>query len=212
MIVALLSFGLAAVVLIVLPGPDTTVVLRAIVRDGRYGAALTAAGVCCGLLLWLIAAAAGLSALLAASRTGYDVLKIAGACYLAWLGVHTLVARRRHGAPTEFDGDRADAARPVSRRRGFVLGLTTDLLNPKVGVFFVSFLPQFVPHTESVAGFTVLLGALYIAGTAVWFAALVRLAARVGDWLSRPRVRRWLERATGTALLGFAASLLAEAR
>lgn len=210
--VALLSFAVAATVLIVLPGPDTTVVLRAIAGGGRGAAARTAAGVCCGLVVWLVVAAAGLSALLAASRTGYEVLKILGALYLGWLGARTLWSLRHRDSAAD-DGESTSA--PGGRKRlghsGFVLGLATDVLNPKVGVFFVTFLPQFIPHTAPVTAYTLLLGALYIAGTAAWFALLVRLAARLGKWLRRPATQRWMQRVTGVALLGFAVGMVTEA-
>jgi threonine/homoserine/homoserine lactone efflux protein len=208
--VALLSFAVAAAVLIVLPGPDTTVVLRAIARGGRGAAARTAAGVCCGLVVWLVVAAAGLSALLAASRTGYEALKIAGALYLGWLGARTLWALRRRAA-AHADEPLGEPDTRRLRRSGFVLGLATDVLNPKVGVFFVTFLPQFIPHHAPVTAYTLLLGALYIAGTAAWFALLVCLAARLGTWLRRPATQRWLQRVTGVALLGFAVGMVTEA-
>jgi threonine/homoserine/homoserine lactone efflux protein len=207
--VALLSFAVAAAVLIVLPGPDTTVVLRAIAGGGRGAATRTAAGVCCGLVVWLVVAVAGLSALLAASRTGYEVLKIIGALYLGWLGARTLWSLRRHG-PTGSAEPEADTHARRFPRSGFVLGLATDVLNPKVGVFFVTFLPQFIPHHAPVTAYTLLLGALYIVGTAAWFALLVRLAARLGRWLRRPATQRWMQRVTGVALLGFAAGMVAE--
>jgi threonine/homoserine/homoserine lactone efflux protein len=210
-LVALLSFAVAAGVLIVLPGPDTTVVLRAIAHGGRGTAARTAAGVCCGLVVWLVVAVAGLSALLAASRTGYEALKIGGALYLGWLGLRTLWTLRRGSAtPHGVEPDTEPAPRGNIRRGGFVLGLATDVLNPKVGVFFVTFLPQFIPHHAPVTAYTLLLGALYIAGTAAWFALLVRLAARLGRWLRRPATQRWMQRITGVALLGFAVGMVAE--
>lgn len=236
MFVLFASFALAAVFLIVLPGPDTAVVLRSIVRGGRAEGARTALGVCCGLALWVLAAAAGLSVLLSASRTAYDALKIAGAIYLGWLGVRTLMTLHA-GDPADVSGSAAGAAAGAAaeaaavtgsgvgsgspttgtaagtgraRRAGFWPGLTTDLLNPKVGVFFVTFLPQFIPHTAPVTPYTLLLGGLYIAGTAAWFALLVHLSATVGDWLRRPRTQRRLQRVTGVALLAFAVGLLVE--
>lgn len=222
--VTLVSFAVTAIVLIVLPGPDTTVVLRAIVRDGRAGGVRTAAGVCCGLLVWLLIAAAGLSALLAASRAGYDALKLAGALYLGWLGVRTLAGSLRtrpasaladaeEGDTHAVSASRAAAARPGRSRfgrGGFLTGLTTDILNPKVGVLFVTFMPQFVPHGQPVTRFILLLGVLYIAGTVVWFTLLVRLAARIAAWLRRPHTQRWLERVTGVALLSFAVGLVVD--
>ena len=95
MLVALLSFTVASVLIVLLPGPDSLVVVRGLVRGGRRGGVLTAAGVLCGLLVWVTATALGVSALLRASEIGYDVLKVVGACYLVWLGVRSLLSVRR---------------------------------------------------------------------------------------------------------------------
>lgn len=215
MVAALVSFAVAATLLIMLPGPDTTVVLNAIVRGGRRSGLWTAIGVCAGLAVWLAAAAIGLSALLSASEIAYDALKLAGAVYLGWLGVCTLIRafRRRpavHAEPAV--GRLSQPQRTGCRRAAFGRGLVVDVMNPKVGVFFVTFLPQFIPHGEAQAPFTLLLGALYILGTAVWFALLVYLAGVLTRWLSRPSVRRSIERVTGVVLLGFAVGLVADTR
>lgn len=222
--IALLPFAITACVLIVLPGPDTAVVLRSIVRDGRPGAVRATVGVCCGLLVWLVAVAAGLSALLTASRVGYDILKIAGAVYLGWLGVTTIAQSLRRprllgataglpgaGSPGPAAAAATGPMRPLRRRAGFSAGLTADLLNPKVGVLFVTLLPQFAGHGHVLRAI-VLLGVLYIAGTAIWFAILIQLTRFIDGWLRRPRTQRWLHRVTGIALIGFAAGLLAESR
>jgi threonine/homoserine/homoserine lactone efflux protein len=204
MLVAALTFALAAALIVLLPGPDTLVMLRSIVRGGRPRGVATAAGVLCGLTVWVSAAALGLSALLQASHIGYDVLRIAGAVYLVWLGVTSLALRRR-AVP--------DAAVPARRGllgTGFSAGLLTDLLNPKVGVFFVSFLPGFVPHGAPVGGATLLFGAIFIAETALYCALLVALASRVTGWMNRPRTRKRLDALTGTVLIGFGIRLALE--
>src|SRR5882762_4803068 len=154
MVVAVAAFSLAAALIVLLPGPDTLVVLRELLRDGRGRAVQTVVGVLCGLAVWVLAAALGLSALLRASHTGYISLKIAGAAYLIWLGVQSL--RRRRLASRE------DRPRRRVLGRGFTAGFATDLLNPKVGVFFVTFLPGFVPGGYSVAGLSLLFGAIFI--------------------------------------------------
>src|SRR3954452_11174743 len=133
----LLTFTVAATLIVLLPGPDTLVVLRNLVRDGRGTAVRTALGVLTGLLCWVVTAALGLSAVLRASHDAYLALRIAGAIYLVWLGSNSLRARGQAG--------RHRPARRGLIGRGFSAGLATDLLNPKVGVFFVTFLPGFVP-------------------------------------------------------------------
>lgn len=197
--VALTAFSLAAALIVLLPGPDTLVVLRELLRAGRRRAAQTVAGVLCGLAVWVGAAAFGLSALLRASHTGYIVLKIAGGAYLIWLGVQSLRLRRL-------------AERPERRLlgRGFVAGFATDLLNPKVGVFFVTFLPGFVPHGYAVGAVSVLFGAIFIAETALYFVVLLAVATPVTRWLGDARIRRRMDAATGAVLIGLGVRLAAE--
>lgn len=204
MVLALAAFVAAAALIVVLPGPDTLVVVRGLVRGGRRRATFTSAGVLCGLTVWVTAAALGVSALLAASRLGYDVLRIVGAVYLIWLGVQSL--RSWHAA---------DPAADVPERRtllgsGFVAGLLTDLLNPKVGVFFVTFLPGFLPHGYPAGATSLLFGAIFVALTAGYFAVLLVCAGRVTRWLGMPRVRRRLDAITGSVLIALGARLALE--
>ena len=217
---AVLTFTLAAVLIVLLPGPDTLVVLRSLLRHGRARAALTVVGVLTGLAVWVSAAALGLSALLRASENGYTALRIAGAVYLVWLGVVSLRARRSEaasplvslgveGVDVDTDLEPASSDRRVYLS-GFGAGLATDLLNPKVGVFFVTFLPGFVPHGEPIGLVSVLLGAIFIALTAAYFAVLLVLAGRVTGWMNDPRIRRRLDRATGVILIGFGIRLAVE--
>ena len=203
--VALASFAVAAVLIVLLPGPDSLVVVRGLVRNGRRGGTVTAAGVLCGLVVWVAAAALGLSALLRASETGYVTLKIIGAAYLIWIGVQSLRSiRRPAGEPTTTD--------PMPRlgRSGFAAGFLTDILNPKVGVFFISFLPGFVPHGYPVGPTTLAFGALFVVLTALYFAGLVGVSSTVAGWMSTPRIRRRLEVLTGLVLVGFGVRLATE--
>lgn len=148
MLTSLLAFTAAAILIVLLPGPDTLVVLRNLVRGGPKVAARTVAGVLSGLSVWVVTAALGLSAVLQASHDAYLGLRIAGACYLVVLGIRSLASRGEAPLePTRGAG---------LLRTGYPAGLLTDLLNPKVGVFFVTFLPGFVPHHERRAGRLVL--------------------------------------------------------
>ncbi|MGZ6804759.1 MAG: LysE family translocator [Nocardioidaceae bacterium] len=203
MTAALVTFSLAALLIVLLPGPDTLVVVRNLVRSGRRTAVLTVLGVLTGLAVWVLAAALGLSALLRASHDGYLVLRVAGAVYLLRLGVQSLRSRSLPPAP-------ARSTRGGVLGRGFGAGLATDLLNPKVGVFFVTFLPGFVPAGEPVGATTLLLGGVYVLETALYFALLLLLSGRVVGWLGDPVVRRRLDRATGSVLIGFGVRLAVE--
>ena len=211
MVTALVTFTVAAALIVLLPGPDTLVVLRNLLRHGRRRAVLTVAGVLSGLTVWVFAAALGLSAVLRASTDAYAALRIAGACYLLWLGIQSLRARRPAlGTPAELAADGAGPPRRGLLGTGYGAGLATDLLNPKVGVFFVTFLPGFVPHGASVGVVSLVLGAVFIAETAIYFTVLLLLAGRITAWMHNPRVQRRLDRATGLVLIGFGLRLAVE--
>ncbi|MEV0063418.1 LysE family translocator [Nocardia sp. NPDC050718] len=208
MIAAVLSFTLAAVVLVLLPGPDTLVVVRSLVRGGRRAGIRTAAGVLCGLTVWVVAAVLGLSALLRASEIGYEALKIVGACYLVWIGVQSLKALRRPvGAEALVP---AESTAPLDRVGNFGAGFLTDILNPKIGVLFVSFLPGFVPDGYSPVWTTLGLGAVYIVLTALYCAALVVAAGSISTWMQTERIRRRIDALTGLVLVGFGVRLATE--
>jgi threonine/homoserine/homoserine lactone efflux protein len=205
---ALLTFAIPCLVLTILPGPDSLVILRGLVRGGAAEGARTALGVLTGVLVWVAAAVLGLSALLRASEVGYELLKIAGASYLVWVGVQSLIAVRR-GAR-----DEPDAALP--RRRGlsgsgFVAGFLSDVLNPKVGVAFVTFMPGFIPDGAPVGWTSFALGVEFIVFSAVWFALLIVLAGTLSRWMATPHIRRRLDGVAGMVLIGFGVRLATEA-
>ena len=206
MLTASVTFALAAALIVLLPGPDTLVVLRNLVRGGRRRAALTVAGVLCGLSVWVVAAALGMAALLHASEQAYLALRVVGAGYLLWLGVQTLRSR----SVPDLVPDTAAELPTGGRGRGFGAGLATDLLNPKVGVFFVTFLPGFVPDGQPVGAASLAFGAIFVVETAAYFALLLFLAGRITGWLRDTTVRRWLDRTTGTVLIGFGLRLVVE--
>lgn len=201
MLVALAAFTLAAVLIVLLPGPDTLVVVRGIMRGGRRQGLLTALGNLCGLAVWVAAAALGLAALLRASEVGYEVLRIVGAAYLVWLGVQ---AWRTRGRTEQAQG------RGGVLGTGYLAGLLTNLLNPKVGVFFVTFLPGFVPHGYPVGATSLLFGAIFVVLTALYWVVLLGVAAKVTAWMSTPRVRRRLDALTAAILFGFGVRLVTE--
>jgi threonine/homoserine/homoserine lactone efflux protein len=223
---AVLGFAAASTLIVLAPGPDTLVVVRNLVRGGRRRAVTTVFGVLTGLFLWMLAAVVGLAAVLRASETGYDVLKIAGACYLLWLAVESFRSRTAPASggaapagsdPALVSGDpAAEPATAAPTRRGgllgsgYISGLATNLLNPKVGVFFIAFLPGFVPHGADVPMTSLLLGSIFILEGMLYFAILIALADRVVGWMTRPRTRRWLDRAAGVVFVGFSIRLATE--
>jgi threonine/homoserine/homoserine lactone efflux protein len=202
MLLAVSTFTIAAALIVLLPGPDTLVVLRNLVRGGRAAAARTVLGILTGLAVWVTAAALGLSAVLRASHEAYLALRIAGALYLLWIGIGSL---RSRGRPSD---------EPAGRRgligTGYPAGLATNLLNPKVGVFFVTFLPGFVPPGYPVGWMSVALGAIFVLLTATYFAVLLAVSGPVTHWMSTVRIRRRMDRVTGTVLVGFGVRLAVE--
>ncbi|MBT2211343.1 LysE family translocator [Actinomadura sp. NEAU-AAG7] len=205
MLAACLAFALVAGLITITPGLDTMLVVRTTVAGGRRRGLLTAAGVASGCLAWAMASAAGLTALLAASRIAFDVLRVAGACYLLWLGAQTLWRTRRKAESTE-DAPGAPLTGLAAWRSGFV----TNALNPKVGVFYMSLLPQFYPRGAPVFGTSALFAAIHVVETLLWLALVVGAAGAARRALSRPAVRRRLQQVTGIAFIGFGLRLAAE--
>jgi threonine/homoserine/homoserine lactone efflux protein len=197
---AVLGFGVVALLLTVTPGLDTALVLRAAVTRGRRDAAATALGVVAGVLAWGAAAAVGVSALLTASTVAYGALRLAGAGYLVWLGGRILWRLVRRRAPVDAGSPSVAAGGAWRSAR---TGLLTNLLNPKVGAFYVSVLPQFLPPGTSPLAMGVLLALVHAVLSLVWFAGLVLGAVAARRWLQRPGVGRTVEGVTGVALLGF---------
>jgi threonine/homoserine/homoserine lactone efflux protein len=196
MLAALIAFALAASLLTITPGLDTAIVLRAAASGPRAGVA-AAVGVCAGLFVWGAAAALGLGALLTASPSAYAVLKGAGAVYLVCMGAKLILWPR-----TAFDTVGASDARGALWR-----GFLTNVLNPKVGVFYATFLPQFVPANAPVAAFCLALAGVHAALAAGWFAMLIALTQPLGRALRRPGVVRAMDRLTGGVFVAFGAKL-----
>ncbi len=205
--VALLTFTVTGAILTVTPGLDTVLVLRTAVLEGPRRAASAGLGICCGLMLWGVAVALGLGAVLTASRLAYTALQWAGALYLLWLGLGLLLWPRRTGILAESIETVADGA-----ARWFWRGLLTSLMNPKVGVFYLTFLPQFVPTGVVVMPFLVLLAAIHILEGALWFLLLILATRPVTLWLRRPAVAQLLDRLTGAIFVSFGVRLAVERR
>jgi threonine/homoserine/homoserine lactone efflux protein len=209
---SVLAFALVAGLLTVTPGVDFALVLRNTLAAGRATGLRTSLGICSGLLVWGVLSAVGVSAVLAASRAAYDALRIAGAAYLLYLGGRTLLATRRgRAAGTPDAGGRGLASRaPRSTRAAFRTGLLNNLLNPKVGVFYVTLLPQFIPAHAPVLGVSMLLASIHAVEGIAWLALVTVVVSRVGAVMRREPVRRALERVTGAVLIGFGARVALE--
>ncbi len=193
---AILAFLAAATLLTITPGVDSAMVLRTAASDGARRAVAAGVGIGIGCLLWGAAVALGLGAVLTASPLAFTAIKWAGAAYLVWLGIGLLRAPRQSMA---MGGGAAAGSDWQTLRRGLV----TNLLNPKIGVFYITFLPQFVPAGVPVAGFSFLLAALHVALSVIWFGVLILATVPLGRWLARPGVVTAMDRLTGIVFIGF---------
>lgn len=199
---SLLAFIITAGLVTISPGLDSALVLRTAASEGARPAALAGLGIALGCLAWAAVVAAGLGALLEASRLAYDVLRWMGAAYLLWIG-YRLLRHPRRNALGELPPAR-------SAHAAFARGALTNLLNPKVGVFYVSFLPQFVPAGAPVGPYVMMLGLIHALQGLIWFTCLIAATRSLTRWLQRPSVVGWLDRATGGLFVVFGIGLALE--
>ncbi len=207
---AIAGFALVAALLTILPGPDSALVLRSALVQGRRAAIATALGINSGSLVWGAAAGVGAAALIAASTIAFTVLKLAGAVYLAYLGIRMILGSLKKDAGLA-SGPLALDAQP-SWWGAYGRGALTNLLNPKVGAFYVALIPQFLPEGVNPLAMGLVLALVHVLESVIWFAILIVAAETARAWLSSPRVIRWIDRVTGGVLLGFAAFLAFESR
>lgn len=186
------AFAIFAAILTVTPGLDTMLVLRTTAVAGRRSGLAAIAGIMLGCLVWAVVSALGVTAVLAASRLAFEVLRVAGVVYLCYLGAKALWVARQPAIESTVDVG-----------RGFRTGLMTNLLNPKVGVFYLSVMPQFLPPTLNPLVGSLALAAIHLVEGWVWLGLLVLTVNRVRAWLTRPTVRRRLEQIAGIAFIGF---------
>jgi len=203
---ALLSFTLAAGLLTITPGMDTALVLRTSAVEGGKQAMLAGAGICFGCLLWGAAASFGLSALLAVSGFAYNVLRIVGAIYLGYLGIKLLI--RAFASSCSNSGAEPEEYASRDGSLWFRRGLLTNLLNPKVGVFYLSFLPQFIPTGVQVWSFSILLALIHATEGLLWFLLLTKATELISSWLRQRRVVMALDSLMGAILIAFGLKLV----
>jgi threonine/homoserine/homoserine lactone efflux protein len=198
----LLFVGIVAL-LTITPGADMAMVARSVFTGGRRAAFATTLGISAGCLVWAFASAVGVAALLAASRTAYDGLRLVGAVYLVWLGVQSLLAARR-GSPQPAEGGDPKRSSP------FRQGLLTNLFNPKIAVFYSTFLPQFIAPGDPALVLSLALAGVHIALGIAWLSLYAWLLGRAVAAFKGSRLRRTLDAVTGTVLVGLGLRLAAE--
>jgi threonine/homoserine/homoserine lactone efflux protein len=213
---AVVSFALVAGLLTIIPGLDTAMVLRSAIRNGPRAAFATALGVGTGALIWGSAAAVGVSAILVTSTMAYTGLRIVGAGYMVWLGarlIWTGVIRRpavpaADAVPAPADVPAGAGAGPADGLgRAWRQGVLTNLLNPKIGAFYVAVLPQFIPEHTAALPMGLLLALVHDLEGMIWFSLLILGAARTGELLRRRTAQRVVDGGTGSVLIGFGLKL-----
>jgi len=204
LLASLIAYVAAASLLTMTPGLDTALVLRTAAGGHARRAALAGLGISVGCFVWASLVAMGLGTLLAASQLAYMILRWLGAAYLLWIGYGLLRHPRREFLMVGRTGDRPGAS--------FATGALTNLLNPKVGMFYVSFLPQFVPPHVPVGPYILLLGAIHAVLGLLWSACLIAATRPISTLLRRPRVVQICDRLTGGVFVAFGLALALESR
>jgi len=220
MTASLLAFIPVALLLALIPGADTALVTRNALSLGMRGARWTIIGICTGCLIHATASALGLSAILATSARAYETVKLVGAAYLVWIGVQGIRGAGRGADPSTALGMTADGRPERAERvegsalaltaRGthpFTQGFLTNILNPKVALFYLTFLPQFIPAGAPVLRASLLLAMIHNLLGFAWLSLYARFVDRLRVTLTRPVVKAWLERVTGGALVLLGARL-----
>jgi threonine/homoserine/homoserine lactone efflux protein len=195
----MIAFVIAAALLTLSPGPDTTLVLRNTLRGGRGDGWRTTLGICSGLVVHATLSSAGLSVILVRSAAAFAVVKVLGASYLVVLGIQSLWAAARGMAPV--------TAVATGGVRPFREGLLTNVLNPKVAVFYLAFLPQFIARGDPVLATSLLLASIHIAMGLVWLSVVAAAVDQAQRLVTSGGVRRGLDGACGAVLVGLGVRL-----
>jgi threonine/homoserine/homoserine lactone efflux protein len=196
-----MAYVVAASILTITPGLDTAMVLRTAIVDGRLSAVKATVGIALVCLIWGAVVSLGLGALLHASALAYSLLKFLGAAYLLLLGIQ-LLTKPRAMLTQEEDVNRSAISGSVLRN-----GLLANLLNPKVGLFYVTFLPQFVPEEVNIVSYTFFLAAIHVLLTLTWLGVLIVVTEPIGKFLRRPKAVMMMDRLTGGIFLLFGIKL-----
>jgi len=205
MIATLLTFSFAALLLTLTPGLDTALILRTSIAEGRKKGFMAALGINTGCYIWGAIVALGLGALLAASQVAYDCLKWVGAAYLLWLAIKLVLARPQ---PLAIDSTNSQS----TTTNWFLRGCLGNVLNPKIGIFYVSFLPQFIPVGQSPMIWTFLLVSIHVVIGTLWSTVLINVAAKASGYLRQPNIIQWMNRVTAGVFVLFAAKLAFSSR
>jgi RhtB (resistance to homoserine/threonine) family protein len=200
------AFTFVAAVLTLTPGADTMLVVRNVLRGGRHDGIVTTWGICAGLFMHATLSALGVSVILMHSATAFHLVKLVGACYLVWLGIQSL---RRAVRSMDLPAGTAPCVTTdaVSRQRCFLEAFLSNVLNPKVAVFYLAFLPQFIGPTDSVLQKSLLLTGVHYVEGMLWLVVVSIVVDQTRQFFLKSTVRRWLDGVCGTLLVGFGVRL-----
>ncbi|MBE5103433.1 LysE family translocator [Priestia aryabhattai] len=200
-------FVITCIFLIILPGPDTAIMTKNTLTVGKQGGFKTMLGICCALSIHTLTAIVGLSAIIAKSALLFSIFKYIGAVYLIYLGIKSLWTLRNKNTTETIE---PIAKSKYKNESSFKQGFLTNLLNPKIAVFFLTFLPQFVnPESHTFMPFLIL-GITYIVLTIVWYLFYIYLLNRISSFMKKPKTQKVIEGITGTILIGFGIKLALE--
>jgi RhtB (resistance to homoserine/threonine) family protein len=201
-----LAFTVAAAILTVAPGADNMLVIRNVLRGGRRDGMVTAFGICTGLFVHATLSACGVSLLLMHSATAFQLVKLAGAGYLVWLGVQSLRSAVRRPPPSHC-AEEVVHIRGITPQRCLLEGFFSNVLNPKAVMFYLAFLPQFIGPTEPVLMQSLFLASIHYVEAILWFVLLSIMLDHLRRFILKSTVRRWLDGLCGIMLVGFGARL-----
>ncbi|UYO22366.1 LysE family translocator [Bacillus sp. 41-22] len=196
-----------SICLIILPGPDTAMATKNTLIAGKIGGVKTVFGTCVALLIHTLAAVIGLSALIVKSALLFSIFKYVGAVYLVYIGIKALLAvRNTEDLNTNDVPINNDNKHTSCFRQGFL----TNLLNPKVAVFFLTFLPQFLNPNHNTFIQLLVMGLTYLILTVIWFAFYIFLIDKISAFMKKPKTQRYIQGITGIVLIGFGIKLAFE--
>ncbi len=208
---SMLTFTGIALLLTITPGADTMLVIRSVVARGQRAGLLTTIGICCGLFVHASLSAVGLSVILVRSAAAFELVKLVGAAYLIFLGIQSLWRVMHHQSRGADDAPlERGYGTARTKRRPFLEGLLTNVLNPKVAVFYLAFLPQFIRPGDPVLLKSVFLASIHFLLGLLWLSLVTLVLGRLRAVLTRPHIQQRLEAITGVILIAFGVRLALE--
>jgi RhtB (resistance to homoserine/threonine) family protein len=196
------TFLVLSLFVVMSPGIDTALITKRTISDGRKDGYKMALGLSTGSLVHTFAAAFGISAILMQSAVAFEIVKYVGAIYLMYLGVSSFISRKKKKVGSVANQDISEM-----KKSAYKQGLFSNVLNPKVAMFFLTFLPQFVKTGENATQHLIIMGIIYTVLSISWFFVYVFFINYLREWLMSPKVQSIMDKATGLVLIGFGLKL-----